>query len=121
MQRIPISALRDIAVKYGWDQLVLVARKVGPGGEEQVVTYGEGREHSDVAARAGMAIRTHLLRWPSLLSSPHLKIWGLSRDSNPPRHLTIVLSREPTDDELRELYEFLAPRTSSPQEIEDGA
>ena len=43
MKRIPISAAQRIAVAYGYDQVIIIARKVGadpdPHGEH-ITTYG---------------------------------------------------------------------------------
>ncbi len=48
---IPISAARLIAEQYNYDQVVIVARKVGDG--EHVTTYGIDKANCDVAARIG--------------------------------------------------------------------
>lgn len=37
---IPVSAGEHIAKKYGYDQVVIIARRVGSGGVEHVTTYG---------------------------------------------------------------------------------
>lgn len=50
---IPISAAREIAKCYGYDQVVIVARKTGPHGNEHVTTYGRNAEHCSIAARIG--------------------------------------------------------------------
>lgn len=54
MKRIPISAARRIAEDYGYDQVVIYARKVGddpaPHGEH-MTTYGATKEHCSIAAR----------------------------------------------------------------------
>lgn len=54
MKRIPIAAARQIAEVYGYDQVVIYARKVGdapaPHGEH-MTTYGVSKEHCSVAAR----------------------------------------------------------------------
>jgi hypothetical protein len=39
MTPIPISAAKAIAIKYGYDQIVIIARAVGEG--EHVTTYGQ--------------------------------------------------------------------------------
>lgn len=58
---IPVSAARHIAEAYGYDQVVVVARKVGC--REHVTTYGAG-EHRDVAARMGNFFKHKLMGWP---------------------------------------------------------
>lgn len=51
MKRIPISAAKAIADNYGYDQVIIIARKVGEG--EHCTTYGVNKEHCAVAAAAG--------------------------------------------------------------------
>jgi len=51
VKRIPISAAKWIAEQYGYDQIVVIGRKVGEG--EHCTTYGATKAHCDVAARMG--------------------------------------------------------------------
>ena len=39
MKPIPIVSARDIAEQYGYDQVVVIARRVGDDGGEHVTTY----------------------------------------------------------------------------------
>jgi len=61
MKRVPISAARRIAEDYGYDQVVIYARKVGedpdPHGEH-LTTYGVNKIHCAAAAK----ISEHLQR-----------------------------------------------------------
>lgn len=59
---IPISAGKLIADKYGYDQVVIVARKVG--GNEHVTTYGVDKANCDVAAKIGNFFKYKLMGWP---------------------------------------------------------
>jgi hypothetical protein len=58
--RIPISAARQIAEAYGYDQIVIYGRKVGddpaPHGEHPT-TYGVTKEHCAVAARISATLQ----------------------------------------------------------------
>jgi len=63
MKSIPIVAARDIAERYGYDQIVIVARKVGPDGGEHVTTYGRDKAHCDVAARVGDFLKFKVMGW----------------------------------------------------------
>lgn len=63
MQRIPISAGKLIAQSYGYDQVVIVARKTGPGGGEHVTTYGVSKVDCDVAAQIGEFFKHKLMGW----------------------------------------------------------
>lgn len=65
-QSIPISAARQIAIQYGYDQVIIFARKVGeehePNGEH-MTTYGITKQHCEVAARMGQVLRK-FMGWP---------------------------------------------------------
>lgn len=63
-KRIPIAAGEKIATDYGYDQVVIIARKVGDGGGEHVTTYGRDKQHCDVAARMGDFLKHQVMRWP---------------------------------------------------------
>lgn len=65
MKRIPISAGKLVANEYGYDQVVIMARKVGEDGGEHVTTYGVTRVHCDVAARIGNWLKYSVMKWPS--------------------------------------------------------
>lgn len=60
MKRIPISAAKHIAKEYGYDQVVIYARKVGedpdPHGEH-MTTYGVTKVHCSVAAQIGNTLK----------------------------------------------------------------
>jgi hypothetical protein len=64
MLEIPIAAARRIAEDYGYDQIVIVARKVGEGGGEHCTTYGVGKANCAVAARIGNFFKHKLMGWP---------------------------------------------------------
>jgi len=59
-KRIPILAAKKIALEYGYDQVVIYARKVGddpdPHGEH-MTTYGVSKIHCGVAARIGKTLQ----------------------------------------------------------------
>ena len=67
MKRIPISAAKEIADKFGYDQVIIIARKVGedpaPHGEH-VTTYGIDAEHCKVAAATGNFLKHKVMGWP---------------------------------------------------------
>jgi len=66
MHPIPISAAERIAKDYGYDQVIIVARRVGddpdPNGEH-VTTYGRNRDHCAVAARIGDFLKFKIMGW----------------------------------------------------------
>jgi hypothetical protein len=64
MKDIPISAGRRIAEEYGYDQVVIMARKVGQDGGEHVTTYGVDASHCSVAAAMGDKLK-QIMGWPS--------------------------------------------------------
>lgn len=59
MKPIPISAAEKVAKSYGYDQVVIYARKVGDAGGEHMTTYGVNKEHCSVAAQIGKTLQ----RW----------------------------------------------------------
>lgn len=66
MKPIPISAGEKIAKEYGYDQVIIFARRVGdepdPHGEH-LTTYGINKTHCDVAARVGNFLKTKIMGW----------------------------------------------------------
>ena len=62
---IPISAAKEISKKYGYDQVIIYARKVGPQyvGGEHLTTYGKDKTHCDVAARIGNFLKYKIMGW----------------------------------------------------------
>lgn len=62
MTAIPISTAKEIAERYGYDQVVVYARRVGDDADphgEHMTTYGVDRVHCGVAARIGQTLQ----RW----------------------------------------------------------
>ena len=60
MRPIPISAAKSIAADYGYDQVVIYARRVGEPPEpfaEHMTTYGVSKAHCGVAARMGDVLK----------------------------------------------------------------
>lgn len=63
MKPIPISAARVIADMYGYDQVIVIARKVGENGGEHCTTYGKDRDNCAVAARIGEFLKYKVMSW----------------------------------------------------------
>ncbi len=66
MKPIPISAAEKIAKQYGYDQVVIVARRVGEDPDpcgEHLTTYGRNKAHCDVAARIGKFLKFKVMGW----------------------------------------------------------
>lgn len=63
MRPIPILAAKEIAKTYDYDQVVIIARKVGDDGTEHVTTYGVNPEHCAVAARIGDFLKYKVMGW----------------------------------------------------------
>lgn len=66
MKPIPIAAAERIAKDYGYDQVIIIARKVGddpaPHGEH-LTTYGSSKAHCEVAAKAGDFLKYKVMVW----------------------------------------------------------
>ena len=60
---IPISAAKEIAERYGYDQIVIIGRKVGIGGREHCTTYGVDKPNCDVAAKIGNFLKYKIMKW----------------------------------------------------------
>lgn len=60
-KKIPISAAREIAEKYGYNQVVIIARAVGVC--EHVTTYGSDKANCDIAARIGDFLKFKIMKW----------------------------------------------------------
>lgn len=54
--RMPIIEAERIAHKFGYDQVIIYARRIGIPGREWVTTYGATKEHCAATARIGAAI-----------------------------------------------------------------
>lgn len=70
---IPVSAAKDIADRYGYDQVVIIARRVGDEPEphgEHVTTYARDKAHCGVAARVGNFIKHKIMGWPEYEPTP---------------------------------------------------
>lgn len=66
MKRIPISAAKRIAQDYGYDQVIIYARKVGDDPEphgEHMTTYGVTKKHCSAAARIGDYLKHKIMGW----------------------------------------------------------
>ncbi|KKN88855.1 hypothetical protein LCGC14_0244620 [marine sediment metagenome] len=62
-QDIPIAAAKEIAEKYDYDQVIIIARKVGDSGREHCTTYGVNKSHCDIARRAGEFLKYKVMGW----------------------------------------------------------
>ena len=71
MKDIPIKAAKRIADDYGYDQVVIIARRVGIKGGEHVTTYGRNKEHCSVAARIGDFLKFKVMMW---LKEPPIEV-----------------------------------------------
>lgn len=66
MRPIPISSAERIAKDYGYDQVIIIARKVGDAPDphgEHCTTYGINKAHCEVAARAGDYLKYKVMGW----------------------------------------------------------
>jgi hypothetical protein len=63
VKSIPISAAQRIAKAYGYDQVIIIARKVGVEGREHCTTYGVDKANCDIAARCGDFLKFKVMGW----------------------------------------------------------
>lgn len=66
LRPIPLSAAENIARNFGYDQVVIMARRTGYGLDsgEHITTYGINPTHCQAAALMGNHLKT-VARWPS--------------------------------------------------------
>ena len=64
MKDIPIKAAKETAELYNYDQIVIIARKVGEG--EHVTTYGKDVVNCKVAANIGDYLKYNVMGWKRL-------------------------------------------------------
>ena len=64
MKPISIEAAKKIAEEFGYDQVVIVARKCGENGGEHCTTYGVNKKHCKIAASIGDFFKHELMQWP---------------------------------------------------------
>lgn len=62
-KRIPIAAAQHIAEQYGYDQVIVYARKVGDPGGEHMTTYGVTKSHCAAASRIANFLQTKIMGW----------------------------------------------------------
>jgi len=60
---IPISAAKEIADKYNYSQVIIIARKTGQDGMEHVTTYGKTKSHCEIAAKIGNFLKYKIMKW----------------------------------------------------------
>ena len=85
MKYIPIAAAEHVAKQYGYDQVVIIALKVGDGGGEHVTTYGVNAANCDAAGRIGTFLKSKIMKWPDVLSTvvDRFLAWPLPETFNP--------------------------------------
>lgn len=84
MKDIPVNAAKNIADHYGYDQLIIVGRRIGEDGGEHVTTYGRNKAHCDVAAKCGDFLKYKIMGWhdapPAPIPGLEEAIKGTERD-----------------------------------------
>ena len=107
MKKIPISAAKDIADRFGYDQVVIFARRVGEAPDhfgEHMSTYGVDKAHCAAVGRIGNALKRWLMGW-GIPAFP--RIIGTSRVFDNDKAVLILLAERPDDSALRDLDRYL--------------
>jgi hypothetical protein len=60
---IPVADAEFIGLHHEYDQVVILARRVGDNGVEQLVTWGKDDVHKAVAARIGDRLTAEVFGW----------------------------------------------------------
>jgi len=64
---IPIACAKGVAEVYGYDQIIIYARKIGDDGMEHMTTYGVNKAHCSAAARIGDFLKYKIMGWVSAI------------------------------------------------------
>ena len=62
--RIPIKAAKEIAKKYRYDQVIILAMNIAEN-IQSVTTFGKSVVDADQACRGGNYIKRKILGWPA--------------------------------------------------------
>lgn len=63
MKSIPIAQAKAIAEIYGYDQIMIYARKVGEHGGEHMTTYGVTKQHCVVIGEIAKFLQMKIMGW----------------------------------------------------------
>lgn len=66
MLPIPVRAAQGIAEDYGYDQVIIIARRVGKEPllhGEHITTYGRNKAHCTFAAQIGEFLKAKVMGW----------------------------------------------------------
>lgn len=69
---IPINAAKFIAKEYGYEQVVIIARRHSSDATEHVTTYGVDKANCEVAAMMGNTLK-RTMGWLELLCNDKAK------------------------------------------------
>jgi len=80
MKDIPVSSAKKIARDYGYDQIIILGRKVGEDPEphgEHLTTYGVTKVDCNIAERCGTYLKREILNWLDKTNEvcPHGTSW----------------------------------------------
>ncbi len=67
MHPIPIEAAKKIAEDFGYDQIIVIGRRVGEAPDpcgEHVTTYGIDKANCEAAALTGNFLKYKVMGWP---------------------------------------------------------
>lgn len=60
---IPANELEEIAKRHGFDQVIIIARKIGTQGKEAVGHYGINAEHKAMASEICDYLKYKVMGW----------------------------------------------------------
>lgn len=69
-QPIPVADAKRIAHERGYNQVVIIARRIGENGVEHVTTYGTDKSNCDVAAHIGNFLKHEVMKWEKEVVPP---------------------------------------------------
>jgi hypothetical protein len=61
---IEVEAAKQVAEKFGYDQIIIIGRRIGGDGKEWVTTYGRDPANSEAAILIGEYLKYKIMKWP---------------------------------------------------------
>jgi hypothetical protein len=79
MKPVPIKAAQSIAEEFGYHQVIVIARAIGPDGKEHVTTFGVDAKNCAAAAMASDFLKFKVMGWASEETHEDLRYAALTK------------------------------------------
>jgi hypothetical protein len=75
---IPVADAADIGARHGYDQVIVIARKVGQRGGEWVTAWGVNAENDAAAKLAAEFLKYRVMKWIPAFSPETIELLAKS-------------------------------------------